>query len=524
MTVDPADTGLGSWPARRARMEPSATALVQDGRRLTYAELARRSGALAGALAGEGVRAGHRVAYLGPNDIATFETLFATAQLGAIFVPLNTRLTPPEIAFMIDDCAPAVLVVGAALEPAAAAALAASAQVPRVLHLDSSLGPGYEEAIAADDGDLPVRAAVGLDDPALILYTSGTTGRPKGAVLTHGNLTFNTVNQLAHFPLSRDDVALCSAPLFHVLGLGQVTLPTLFVGGTVVVIPKFSPGPFLSAIEDARATVFPLAPTMLQMLCEHPGFDSAELGSVRCIVYGGSPIPERVAARWLERGITMLQGYGMTEASPGVLMAMSRGALERPVSAGVPHFFTDIALRRPDGTIGGGPGQGELLIRGPNVFSRYWNRPEETRASFTDGWFATGDIVRIDPDGWAYVVDRVKDLIISGGENIYPAEVEAVLTSLPQVSEAAVVGVPDHRWGEVGLAFIVPADIGPAGGQPVTETDIRDYLAGRLARYKIPRSFHFTDTLPRNASGKLLRQQLRRQAGDLISPQENSPQ
>ena len=250
MTADPADNGLGSWPARRARMEPGATALVQDDRRLTYQELRQRSVALARALAAEGVRAGHRVAYLGPNDIATFETLFATAQLGAIFVPLNTRLAPPEIAFMIDDCTPEVLVVDAAQEQVAAAALAATAQVPRVLHLDPSQGPGYEEAIAAHDAALPVTAAVELDDPALILYTSGTTGRPKGAVLTHGNLTFNTVNQLAHFPLSGDDVALCSAPLFHVLGLGQVTLPTLFVGGTVVVIPKFSPAPFLSAIES----------------------------------------------------------------------------------------------------------------------------------------------------------------------------------------------------------------------------------------------------------------------------------
>jgi fatty-acyl-CoA synthase len=524
MTVGPADNGLGSWPARRARMEPGATALVQDGRRLTYQELRQRSVALAGALAVEGVRAGHRVAYLGPNDIATFETLFATAQLGAIFVPLNTRLAPPEIAFMIDDCAPEVLVVDAALEPVAAAALATTAQVPRVLHLDPSHGPGYEEAIAAHDAALPVTATVELDDPALILYTSGTTGRPKGAVLTHGNLTFNTVNQLAHFPLSRDDVALCSAPLFHVLGLGQVTLPTLFVGGTVVVIPKFSPEPFLSAIREARATVFPLAPTMLQMLCEHPDFDATDLGSVRYIVYGGSPIPARVAARWLERGITMLQGYGMTEASPGVLMAMGHGTLERPVSAGVPHFFTDVALRRKDGIITSGPGQGELLIRGPNVLRRYWNRPEETAAAFSGGWFATGDIVRIDPDGWAYIVDRVKDMIISGGENIYPAEVEAAITELPQVSEAAVIGVTDPRWGEVGLAFIVPADITASDGKPVTETEIRDHLARRLARYKIPRSFHFTDTLPRNASGKLLRHQLRTQAGDVTHPQESSPQ
>jgi fatty-acyl-CoA synthase len=507
VSVHPIDSGLGSWPARRARMEPEATALVQAGRQLTYQQLRQRSADLASALARQGVRAGDRVAYLGPNDITTFETLFAAAQLGAIFVPLNTRLAPPEIAFMLDDCAPAVLVISTELEQGAGAALALSAQSPRVLHLDASAGPGYEEAIEACDGSLRSTTAVALDDPALIIYTSGTTGRPKGAVLTHSNLTFNTFNQLGHFPLSRDDVALCSAPLFHVLGLGQITLPTLFSGGAVVVIPKFSPGPFLSAIASERATVFPLAPTMLQMLCEHADFDNTDLSSVRYIVYGGSPIARKVADRWLNRGVTMLQGYGMTEASPGVLMSMGHGALERPVSAGVPHFFTDIALRHLDGTITSVPGQGELLVRGPNVFSRYWNRPEETRTAFDSGWFATGDVVRIGLDGWAYVVDRVKDMIISGGENVYPAEVEAAILELPQVSEAAVVGVADPRWGEAGLAFVVPA-----AGKPVTENEIRAHLNGRLARYKIPREFRFTDTLPRNASGKLLRHLLRAQA------------
>jgi fatty-acyl-CoA synthase len=496
-------------------MEPEATALIQGERRLTYRQLEQRSAALAHALAGAGVRVGHRVAYLGPNDIATFETLFAAAQLGAIFVPLNTRLAPPEIAFVIDDCAPSALVVGPELEEVATTALAASVvDVGCVLHLDASRGSGFEEAIYAQDGAKTATTAVTLDDPAVILYTSGTTGSPKGAVLTHGNLTFNTFNQFGHFPLSRDDVALCTAPLFHVLGLGQITLPTLFAGGTVVVIPKFDPGSFLSTIQDVHATTFPLAPTMLQMLCEHAEFDSTDLSSVRCIVYGGSPILERVATRWLDRNVEMLQGYGMTEASPGVLMALSHGVKDRPVSAGVPHFFTDIALRSPDGEISPGPGQGELLVRGPNVFSHYWNRPAETDAAFVDGWFRSGDVVRIDSDGWAYIVDRVKDMIISGGENIYPAEVEAAIGELPQISAAAVIGIADDRWGEVGLAFIVPAD-----GATVTEDDIRTYLTTRLARYKIPRYFQFVGALPRNASGKLLRKQLREQAAHLIPSQ-----
>ena len=514
MNSQPVDNGLGSWPARRARMEPEAIALTQGRRQLTYRQLRDRSASLASALAALAAGPGDRVAYLGPNGIATFETLFAAASLGAIFVPLNTRLAAPEIAYLLDDSAPTVLVVAPELEPIAAAALARSSAAVHVLRLQDGTGTGYEAAITEHDGCVPPPAGVALGDPALILYTSGTTGRPKGAVLTHGNLTWNTVNQFAHVNISRADVSLCSAPLFHILGLGQITLPTLFAGGTVVVIPKFDPGAFLATIAAERATAFPLAPTMLQMLCEHPGWETTDLSSVRCVAYGGSPVLERVAKAWLARGIQVLQGYGMTEASPGVFMAVRHGSLERPVSVGVPHFFTDTALLTDDGRIISGPGQGELLVRGPNVFSGYWNRPAETQDAFHEGWFRSGDIVRVDPDGWAYVAGRVKDLIISGGENIYPAEVEAAIAGIDAVESCGVVGVPDDRWGEAGAAFIVVRE-----GADLTASDVRAHLDGQLARYKIPKLIEFVAELPRNATGKLLRQPLREQARNLTTPQ-----
>jgi fatty-acyl-CoA synthase len=406
-----------------------------------------------------------------------------------------------------------VLVVAPELEPIAAAALARSSVAVHVLRLQDGTGTGYEAAITEHAGCVPSPAGVALSDPALILYTSGTTGRPKGAVLTHGNLTWNTVNQFAHVNISRADVSLCSAPLFHILGLGQITLPTLFAGGTVVVIPKFDPGAFLATIAAEHATAFPLAPTMLQMLCEHPGWETTDLSSVRCVAYGGSPVLERVAKTWLARGIQVLQGYGMTEASPGVFMALRHGSLERPVSAGVPHFFTDTALLTDDGRIISGPGQGELLVRGPNVFSGYWNRPAETQDAFHEGWFRSGDIVRVDPDGWAYVAGRVKDLIISGGENIYPAEVEAAIAGIDAVESCGVVGVPDDRWGEAGAAFIVVRE-----GADLTASDVRAHLDGQLARYKIPKLIEFVAELPRNATGKLLRQPLREQARNLTTP------
>jgi fatty-acyl-CoA synthase len=485
------DHGVGSWPARRARITPDAVALRQGDRALTYAELAGRVDALAAGLAALGVSTKDRVAYLGANDIATFETFFAAGRLGAIFVPLNTRLTPVELGQLLADCAPTVLVHG-----------------PEVADVVAVAFPGGRTLPITDfplPAATPAPAEVGLDDPALLLYTSGTTGRAKGAVLTHGNLTWNTMNQLAHVDILSTDVVLCTAPLFHVTGLGQVSLPALFKGGTVVVAPRFDPGWMLGVIPQFQINGFSAVPTMLQMLCDHPQWADADLSSLRYVIYGGSTIQERVASTWLSRGVQVLQGYGMTEAAPGVFMATPAGAAQRPISAGVTHFFTDVELLATDGTRQPLPGTGELLVSGPNVFAGYWNRPDDTAASFVDGaWFRSGDVVRVDPDGWAYVVDRVKDMIISGGENIYPAEVEAVINQLPEVDDCAVVAVPDPKWGEVGLAFVVLRS-----GAELDDEALRAHLDGRLARYKIPRQVRFVTDLPRTATGKVRRADLR---------------
>jgi len=496
--------GIGSWPARRARMNPDGIALATDDEELSYAALAARVEATAGVLHELGVARGDRVAYLGPNSIDTFVCFFATARLEAVFVSLNTRLAGPEIGYMLDDSGSLVLVHGPECAELTAAADPAAHGVKHVLEVaevrrrteGSALAPAWPDQV------------VDLDDPALILYTSGTTGRPKGAVLTHANITFNTVNQLAHVDVLSTDVALCVAPLFHVTGLGQVSMPTLLKGGTVVVVPRFDAEAFLALIERRRATSFSAVPTMLQMMCESAAWETADLSSLRFVVYGGSAITEKVAQAWLSRGVVLQQGYGMTEAAPGVFMALPEGAVARPVSAGVPHFFTDVAVEDADGERTSGPGPGELLVRGPHVFAGYWNRPDDTAKALTDdGWYRSGDVVRIDDDGWAYVVDRVKDLIISGGENIYPAEVEAVIAELPDVIAAAVVAVPDKRWGEVGCAYVQLR-----AGSPLDEDGLRAHLEARLARYKIPRYFELLDELPRNATGKVLRAALRDEA------------
>lgn len=510
--ITTADTGLGSWPWRRARITPDRVALIGEDRSLTYQQLADNTARLSSALRAAGHSRGARVAYLGPNDVAAFETLFAAGLGGHVFVPLNTRLSAREIDYMLSDCAAEVLVVAPShhsiveqltVRPATIVALQA--------HECPIEAIGYEEFMAAGRGDEHFDA-VGLNDPCLVLYTSGTTGRPKGAVLTHGNLTFNTINQLAHVDVLSSDQALGLAPMFHVTGLNQVTLPTLFKGGSVRPVNKFDAAAVLESIGKYAISSFSAVPTILQMLCEHSTWQSTDVSSVRYVIYGGSPVIERVARAWLDRGVQLLQGYGMTEAAAGIYLSVTDGAADHPAAVGFPHFYTDVGFE-VEGAIQAvtADARGELLVRGPNVFSGYLNRPDATESSFAGEWFRTGDVVATDAEGWTTIVDRVKDIIISGGENIYPAEVEAVLTSYPGVTSAAVVGVSDAKWGEVGTAFVV------TDGRVIDQHDISDYLGKRIARYKIPKSFHFVEDVPRSATGKVLRTELRTIATEKLS-------
>jgi fatty-acyl-CoA synthase len=507
------NAGLGTWPERRSRITPDRTALLDPNRSLTYAELADRTARYAGALRRLGVGPGDRVAYLGVNAVEVFETFFATWLLGAVAVPLNHRLSGAEIRYMLADSGASVLVHSGDANAlvAAAAPLPGSIHHVVAVHPDGRPvdGPEVAEIVAAGPA-LDAEPPVALDDAALILYTSGTTGRSKGAVLTHGSMTWNTVNFLAHVDVLSTDRALCIAPLFHCVGLGQVTLPTLFKGGSVEVLPKADPGLVLQRVSEARITSFSAVPTMLQMMCEHALWAGADLSSLTLVQYGGSPVQERVARAWLDRGVRLIQGYGMTEASPGVYMATHDGTPAHPTSVGVPHFFTDVALLRDGRPEPPGGEPAELGVRGPHLFAGYWNRPEETDASLVDGqWFRTGDVLRVDDDGWAHVVDRVKDMYISGGENVYPAEVEAVAVQLDAVANCAVVGVADRRWGEVGSAYVQVRE-----GATLTETELRAHLEANLARYKVPRYVEFLPELPRNATGKIRRTELRHRAAD----------
>jgi fatty-acyl-CoA synthase len=336
------------------------------------------------------------------------------------------------------------------------------------------------------------------------MYTSGTTGRPKGAVLTHGNMTWNAVNQFMGMDFSQDERTLALAPLFHIGGLNGTVNPALLRGGCAVVVRRFDPAETLAVIEEQRVNSFFAVPTMLDAMSRLPEFRTRDLSALRTIGAAGAPLPLSTLRTWLDRGVTMQQAYGMTEAAPGCTVLDSADAVRKVGSAGKPVFFTDLRVVRPDGTDVDVDEVGEVIVSGPNIMAGYWQDPERTAEVLVDGWYHTGDAGSLDDEGFLYIRDRYKDMIISGGENIYPAEIESALLELPGVVEAAVIGVPDPRWGEVGLAFLVTSP-----GADRDPEAIRTALRERLAGFKVPRLIEFADELPKTATGKIQKYVLR---------------
>jgi fatty-acyl-CoA synthase len=506
------NAGLGSWPERRLLISPDRDAIWFEGTTTSHAGFAFRVRRFAATLAALGVVSGDRVAWTGGNHPSALETLYACGQLGAIWVPLNARLAAPEAEFVLTHSGASVVVHG---RDHGELADALRDRLPAVRHWVAAEPPSdggseclpYEELLADADPE-PRDEPVALDDPCLIMYTSGTTGRPKGAVLTHGNMTWNAVNQLLGFDLAQDERTLALAPLFHIGGLNGTVNPTLLRGGCAVLVRRFDPAETLAVIEKQRVNSFFAVPTMLDTLAWEPGFPTRDLSALRTIGAAGAPLPLPTLRTWLDRGVTMQQAYGMTETAPGATVLDSADAERKVGSAGKPVFFTDVRVLRPDGSQAD-PGEvGEIVIQGPNVMAGYWNEPEQTAAVIRDGWYHSGDAGSVDDEGFLYVRDRYKDMIISGGENVYPAEVESALLELPEVLEAAVIGVPDPRWGEVGLAVVVPVP----GTVPDPEA-LRIGLRARLAAFKVPTYVELADELPRTATGKVRKPDLRRRYG-----------
>ena len=496
---------LSDLVERNAGFTPDKPALRFEGATLTYAELAERIAAAARALKGElGVGRGDRVAILSLNRPDYLVLLYACARLGAMLVPLNWRLAVPEQCFILSDASVKALF----LEESFAEVLPPLRQAlpqARLVGLDFApdAGGAFEALLAAASGD-GRNPHIDAGCPLLVVYTSGTTGRPKGAVLRQEALLWNGVMSQHMHGLTSDDHVLTVLPFFHVGGLNIQTTPALHLGATVTIHPRFAPAPTLEAIARGRPTLTVLVPATLQALTEHPGFAAADLSSLRCIATGSTIVPQNLVDVFEARGVPVLQVYGATETSPIAVYTRLGGDRSRPGSTGLPGLWCegkivdDEGVEVPHGTTG------EIAVRGPNVFFEYWGQAEATQAALRDGWYLTGDLGRRDADGYFYVGDRKKNLIISGGENVYPAEVERVLQNHPGVAEAAVVGRPDARWGEVPVAYVTRR-----ATANVEAEELLTLVSAELARFKVPREIVFVEDLPRNALGKVQHFRLR---------------
>ncbi len=497
---------IGDWLARREQLTPHKVALIdatRGGRPMSYRDWNRAANRTARLLREDfGVAKGDRVAVLAMNCVEYLDIWFACGKLGAILQNLNWRLTPYELGALIDDATPAVLVYDATFAGQAAALRQRSSPIDHYVALDSAARGHPDDALFARRDDLPhtalPAAELAWDDPWVICYTGGTTGLPKGALLTHRSITWNAINTNVSWGLAPDDVAILNAPLFHTGGLNVFTAPLVHNGGTSIVCRTFDCDQVYDLLRDAGVTLFFGVPTMFIALQQHPRWADADFSHLKLILSGGAPCPLPVFERFWARGVDFKTGYGLTEAGPNTFWLPPEDVRRKPGAVGFPLMHIDVKLVTPDGRECQPDEPGELLIRGPHVCAGYWNRPEETARLIVAGWLHTGDLARCDAEGYYSIVGRLKDVIISGGENIYPAEVENVLAAHPAVAEVALIGVPDAAWGEVGCAVVVAHP-----GATLAATELIEFGRERLARYKIPKRIVFVGSLPRTAAGKI---------------------
>jgi fatty-acyl-CoA synthase len=496
---------VARWIARNAETRGDRPALIVDGQAISYAAFARRIDALAAGLYHElGIAPGDRIAVLAHNRPDYIALVFAAARLGAIVVTLNWRLAPPEHATILRDSEPRALVVDVELR---ANALALGAALGRFRRIGIGFGgDGWtriDDIVAAGEG----RAApdAGSDAaPLMLVYTSGTTGRPKGAILTQGSVAWNAANGVAAHDLVPEDRVLAMLPLFHVGGLHIQTMPALHVGATVLLHARFSPADALAAIARDRPSLILMVPAVMKAMIEHPDWPRTDVASLRLGITGSSVVPVELIKAWHARGVPIGQVYGATETGPVSIVLKAADARRKEGSTGTPALHCEARIvDAEDRDVARGE-RGEILLRGPHITSGYWRDEAATREALVDRWFRTGDIGHQDADGDFWIDDRKKDMIISGGENIYPAELEAVLEEHAAIAEAAVVARADAKWGEVPVAVVVKR-----AGAALDADAVKALFAGRLAKFKHPHDVLFVERLPRNVMGKVLRFALR---------------
>jgi fatty-acyl-CoA synthase len=508
---------IGDYLGRRQIYSPDKLAIIDAGKtpalELTYRQMNERANRLANWLRDvAGVQKGDRVAILARDGVEHLDLFYACAKLGAIHTPFNWRLHWRELAGLIELTTPKALIFSDDFKPAVEQIQLTITHSPftinHFLHLE---GPGLPfthdyQSTLDQSTNLPISCpTLTEEDIACLLFTGGTTGLPKGAMVSHRMICWNVLNTVIH-DLHHDDVYVNVFPLFHAGGLFTYLSSQVIFGNTTVLTRQFDPAQVLDLIQRYRATVFAAVPTMYQLLTTAPNWETADLSSLRFCTSGGAPLPVPLVEKYTaEKGIRFKQGFGMTEFGPGLFALPPEDAIRKAGSIGRPNYFVDVRVVDDENQPLGPNQPGELLLKGPSRSSGYWNNPEAYAAVLdADGWFHTGDIVRYDDEWYFYVVDRKKDMFISGGENVYPAEIEAALYKHPAVHMCAVVGVPDLRWGEVGKAFVV---LKP--GTPATADEILAHLAANLARYKVPKTVEFRSELPLSGMGKILRRELR---------------
>ena len=492
---------------KRAEISPDKIAFEQSGsgETRTFAQVHDRSQRAAHLLQFMGMKEGDCIALLCLNRPEFFELLFACAKLKCILVPLNWRQPVAEMEPILKDCDAKLLIFSE--EFAQEAWNLGKDRSLRKIGLDDPLDEGFEAQLARMSPTAISSKAWWSDQIWYLLYTSGTTGKPKAVIQTPQMAWVNAVNIGQSMGVTKDDVTVNYLPLFHTAGINLLSLPVFLNGGTNIVMPKFEPGALLSLIDQGRVTTFLAVPAVYQALRLHPDFDSTDLSSMRSWGAGGAPLPIPLLRAFADRGARICLGFGMTETGPTVFLMNEEAVIDKAGSCGRSQMLAETRIVDRDGKELERGQQGELQIRGPGITPGYYNNPEATDAAFTeDGWLKTGDVALEDEDGYYFIVDRIKDMFISGGENVYPAEVEKVLNSHPAILEAIVIGVPDDKWGEVGHAKLLQRP-----GHSVATGELNSWCRDKLAAYKIPKFFSVVEDFPRTATGKVQKHILKQQ-------------
>ncbi len=505
---------IGDWMGRGATYWPDNLAVADVAKggagRFTYREMNERANRFANWLRDEaGVGEGDRVGMIALNGVEYLDAFFACGKLGAIFVPYNWRLHPRELIGLINQTTPTVLIYSDEFKEKVSQIRGECSSVTHYLHLGDQGIQGskdYESVLQESPANPVVNEEVDKEDIICLLFTGGTTGFPKGAKISYRMIAWNTLNTAVH-ELNRDDVTITHTPMFHTGGLLVYTIPLLTIGGTVVIMRRWDPDQMLELIEKERATMFFCVPTQYQQMLQSPLFRTIDFSSVRFMTSGGAPLPVPLIKAWREvHDVPFKQGFGMTEFGPGIFSMGPEYAETKAGSIGRPNYFVDARIVNDENVPVPMGEVGELALKGPLMFSGYFKNPKATEEAIDrDGWFHTGDLARMDKDGFYYIVDRKKDMFISGGENVYPVEIEKALYEHPAVHMCAVIGVPDEKWGEVGKAFVV---LKP--GWELSEEELLEFLRDRLARYKVPKSIEFVDGLPLSPAGKILKRELKK--------------